>query len=162
MPLVPPTTLARASSAEHWTAARRLVEDYAASLGVDLGFQNFQDEIESLPRVYGPPDGYFVLAAQGGAFVGCGGLRRFSDSACEMKRLYVMPGHRAGGTGRLLAEALIANARRLGYESLLLDTLPSMAGAQRLYASLGFEPTSAYRYNPVPGTSFLKLALRSS
>jgi putative acetyltransferase len=154
-----PMTLEQPHSPEMWAVARRLVEEYAASLNLDLGFQDFQHEIQALPTEYGPPHGCLVLAAHDRGFIGCGGLRRFSDSACEMKRLYVVPAHRAGGIGRAIAEALIDRARRLGYETMLLDTLPSMSRAQALYASLGFKLTPAYRLNPVLGASFWKLEL---
>jgi putative acetyltransferase len=151
--------LVRPESPEQWAAARRLVEQYAASLEVDLAFQNFEDEIQSLPREYGPPDGAFLLAEHKGDLVGCVALRRFAEGVCEMKRLFVVPGRRDLGAGRLLAEAIVTEARRLGYDRMLLDTLPSMAKARRLYASLGFRPTKAYRYNPVPGTAFMELEL---
>ena len=152
-------TLLQPASSEHWAAARALVEEYAASLQLDLDFQNFAAEIESLPREYGPPDGCFVLAAQDGRFVGCGGVRRHDASAGEMKRLYVVPGAREGGIARLIVEQLIAHARQRGYGLLLLDTLPTMDGAQALYRSLGFTPTEPYRYNPVAGATFWKLRL---
>jgi ribosomal protein S18 acetylase RimI-like enzyme len=152
-------TLLRPASPEQWAAARRLVEQYAASLQLDLDFQNFDDEIASLPRAYGSPDGCFVLAAQDEGFVGCGGIRRHDASACEMKRLYVVPAARGGGIARQIAERLIAHARERGYRSVLLDTLPTMAGAQALYRSLGFTPTDPYRFNPVPGATFWKLRL---
>lgn len=152
--------LRRSDSPQLWEAARRLVEEYAASLHLDLDFQDFGHEIESLATEYGPPGGLFLLAEQDGGFIGCGGLRRFSEAACEMKRLYVVPAHQKGGVGRALAEALIVAAREYGYETMLLDTLPSMKRAQDLYLSLGFVPTPPYRYNPVPGTTFMKLQLR--
>lgn len=140
--------------------ARRLVEEYATSLKLDLGFQNFEHELAAMETEYGPPGGVFLLAAREGEFIGGGGLRRFSESACEMKRLYVQPGRAGAGAGRALAEALIARAKALGYASMRLDTLPSMTRAQRLYESLGFTPTPPYRYNPVEGTSFPELQLR--
>jgi putative acetyltransferase len=147
-------------SPELWDAARRLVEEYAASLGIDLGFQDFEREIASLPSEYGPPAGWFVLAEVGPRdFVGCGGVRPLSDGECEMKRLYVAPAARGSGAGRVIAEALIERARQSGYRAMLLDTLPSMRTAQSLYRSLGFEPTEAYRFNPVPGASFWRLDL---
>ena len=152
-------TLVQPDSTELWDISRRLVEEYAASLGIDLGFQGFDHELDHLASEYGPPDGAFLLARQAGAFAGCGGLRRFSQSACEMKRLYVLPAHQDRGIGRMIAEALINRARNLGYKSILLDTLPSMTDAQALYMSLGFEPVTEYRFNPVPGTIFLKLEL---
>ena len=157
---MPPTVgLVRPDSLELWDAARRLVEEYAASLDVDLGFQDFEHEIASLPREYGPPDGAFLLADREGVFLGCVALRKWGEG-CEMKRLYVRPEGRGLGVGRVLAESIIDEARRLGYERMLLDTLPSMSKAQGLYAALGFRPVAPYRYNPVPGTTFMELKLR--
>jgi len=152
-------TLLQAGSPEQWAAARALVEEYAATLQLDLDFQNFDDEIASLPREYGPPDGCFILAAKDGRFVGCGGVRRHDAAAGEMKRLYVVPGARGSGIARLIVERLIAHARQRGYGVLLLDTLPTMDGAQALYRSLGFTSTAPYRYNPVPGATFWMLKL---
>jgi putative acetyltransferase len=152
-------TLIQPGSPEEWTTARALVEEYAASLQLDLEFQNFDDEIACLSRAYGPPDGCFILAAQGPRFVGCGGIRRHDALACEMKRLYVVPAARGGGLARMIVERLIAAARARGYRSMLLDTLPTMGGAQALYRSLGFTETDPYRFNPVPGATFWKLRL---
>jgi putative acetyltransferase len=152
-------TLVRPRSDAEWLAARRLVEEYAASLQVDLSFQEFDREIAPLETEYGPPGGHFLLAEADGAFVACGGFRRLSDTACEMKRLYVATVHRRIGIGRVLAVSLIEEARRRGYAAMRLDTLPAMARAQRLYVDLGFTPIPPYRYNPVPGTTFMELAL---
>lgn len=151
--------LVRPDSPQLWAAARRLVEEYAASLNIDLSFQDFAHEVESLPVEYGPPSGCLLLAVEEDAFLGCGAFRKVSASDCEMKRLYVVPAGRGGRVGFALASALIDDARRLGYTRMLLDTLPSMTQAQALYASLGFKPTTPYRYNPIPGTSFLELSL---
>jgi GNAT superfamily N-acetyltransferase len=96
---------------------------------------------------------------EAGRYVGCVGLRRFAEGTGEMKRLYTIPATRGRGTGRLLAKAIVAEAEGLGHRRLVLDTLPSMQEAQALYASLGFVPTAAYRFNPVPGTAYLELAL---
>jgi GNAT superfamily N-acetyltransferase len=152
--------LVQPDSPASWAVARRLVEAYAASLDIDLGFQDFQHEITSLQRAYGPPDGAFLVAEQDGRGIGCVALRQFAQDTCEMKRLYVSPDGRGQGVGRALAEGIISEARRLGYARMLLDTLPSMREAHRLYAALGFTPIPAYRYNPVPGTTFMELRLR--
>lgn len=146
----------RPESTDQWKLARRLVEEYAASLHLDLGFQDFAREVSDLAAQYSPPDGAFLLAEHTGEFVGCVALRKFSDCVCEMKRLYVIPAQRGQGVGRVLAEGIVAEARRLGYHRMLLDTLEFMLEAQTLYRSLGFAPTAAYRFNPVPGTSFLE------
>jgi putative acetyltransferase len=142
-----------------WETARELVREYAASLNVNLDFQNFDEELLHFETEYAPPGGTFFLARQSGQFLACGAFRRFSDSDCEMKRLYVRPAGRNLGIGRQLAVALIAEAKALGYKRMLLDTLPTMQSAQSLYKSLGFEPTEPYRFNPVAGSAYLKLDL---
>ena len=146
-------------SAAEWRRARALIEEYAASLNLDLSFQDIAHELEHLAEEYGPPAGAFLLAEEGDCHLGCVGLRHFSAGTGEIKRLYTVPAARGRGLGRALAEAIVARGRELGYERLLLDTLPSMQDAQRLYLSLGFKPTAAYRYNPVAGTAFLELRL---
>src|ERR1700722_5739647 len=142
-----------------WEAARVLVREYAASLDVSLDFQNFDEELRHFEAEYAPPSGAFLLAHTEGEVVGCGALRRFSATDCEMKRLYVRPSGRNLGLGRQLAIALVNEAKSLGYKRMLLDTLPTMQSAQSLYKSLGFVPTEPYRYNPIEGTSFLVLNL---
>ncbi len=151
--------LIRAQSHGEWRHARELIEQYAASLHIDLTFQNFAHELVHLSSEYGPPKGCLLLAQEQGDYLGCVGLRQFSTGVGEIKRLYTVPAARGRHVGRLLANGIVAAARELGYAQLLLDTLPSMTQAQALYLSLGFRPTAAYRFNPVPGTVFLELAL---
>lgn len=139
--------------------ARRLFEEYQQALGVDLSFQGFATELETLPGEYSPPRGRLLLAQNDGVVVGCVAMRPLTSETCEMKRLYVRPQSRAAGVGRQLAERVIAEARAIGYRRMYLDTLPTMAGAQRLYESLGFKDVPAYRHNPIVGTRFLGLDL---
>ena len=152
--------LMQPQSDSDWRHARRLVEEYAASLDLDLSFQNFAHELEHLTTEYASLNGAFLLAEEGGAYLGCVGVRKFSDGIGEVKRLYVIPTARGRGVARHLAEGIVAQARHLGYARLLLDTLPSMQEAVSLYVSLGFKQTAPYRFNPVAGTAFLELALR--
>lgn len=152
-------TLRQPQDAADWAEARRLVDEYAASLGIDLSFQDFQNEIASMPSEYGTPRGLFLLADDGRRFVGCGGFRPLSKKVCEMKRLYVSPPGRGLGIGRAIASELIARARDRGYAAMRLDTLPTMQEARRMYSALGFREIDAYRYNPVEGTTFMELTL---
>ena len=142
-------------------AAAELFAAYAASLPVDLGYQDFGAELAGLPGKYAPPLGDLLLARDaGGAALGCVGLRPMAlDGGCEMKRLFLLPAARGLGLGRSLTEAVIAAARNRGYAELRLDTLPSMTTAIGLYEQLGFRRIAPY-YDPTPpGTVFMSLAL---
>jgi putative acetyltransferase len=155
------TTLAQARSDSEFASARALVVDYADQLGVDLCFQGFAAELESLAAMYGPPSGCLILAQRDDEYVGCIGVRRFSSDECEMKRLYVRNSARGSGIGLRLAEAAIDAARAIGYRRMLLDTLDGMVAARNLYATLGFKEISAYYSNPIPGVAYMALDLHA-
>ncbi len=152
--------IAQAASAEDLRHARALFEEYAASLGFDLGFQDFAAELAGLPGAYAPPRGRLLLAFHAGQAAGCVALRELEDGICEMKRLYVRPGFRGLHAGRALAEAILRQAREIGYARMRLDTVPSMERARALYRRLGFREIPPYRFNPIPGTAFMELELR--
>lgn len=157
---MPPAFAIRPVAAADIADVSRLFEAYAASLPVDLSYQDFAAELGDLPGRYAPPSGALLLATgRGGEALGCVALRALDGDVCEMKRLYVGPAGRGLGLGRALAEAVIGEARRLGYREVRLDTLPTMAAAQGLYRTLGFEPTPAYYDTPVEGTVFMRLDL---
>jgi len=115
-------------------AVRDIFREYADSLGTDLSFQSFDEELASLPVKYAPPTGAILLAWQGKNIVGSVALRAFDYDICEMKRLYVRPEGRGQQLGRRLAQALVHAARNAGYKKMRLDTLPTMHEAQMLYA----------------------------
>jgi GNAT superfamily N-acetyltransferase len=138
---------------------RKLFDEYATSIGVDLCFRGSSQELATLPGRYAPPRGRLLLARWNHEAAGCVALRPLENGICEMKRFYVRPGHRGQGVGRALAEQIIGEARGAGYTSMRLDSLPSMASALQLYRELGFRDIPAYQENPLPGAVFLELPL---
>jgi len=149
-----------AVAAEDMRAVSDLFQGYAASLPVDLAYQDFASELAGLPGKYAQPKGALLLARdQSGVPLGCIALRPLDDEICEMKRLFLLPEARGMGLGRALAEAIVTTARDRGYRELRLDTLPSMTSAIALYEGLGFERIEPY-YAPTPtGTVFMALEL---
>jgi putative acetyltransferase len=152
--------IVQAQSPEDIDRARDLFEEYAAWLGINLCFQNFEKELAELPGEYVPPTGRLFLAFDGDQISGCVALRELGDGACEMKRLYVRPDSRGKGLGHELTHAVINAARQIGYHRMRLDTLPGkMDRAIAMYRSLGFREIEAYYHNPVAGATFMELSL---
>jgi len=158
-----PEALAEPQSATEWAATAAIFKEYGDSLGIDLSFQNFEQELATLPGSYAAPRGTVLLAWIDGELAGCCALRPIDDvdvpNAAEMKRLYVRPAFRRFGLGRLLAEAVLDAARRMGYSSVLLDTLDDMEAARALYEELGFIEIPPYYHNPLPGSHYLRVDL---
>ena len=143
--------------------ARTLFEEYAAGVGISLCFQNFDRELKNLPGDYAPPDGRLLLAKQNNELAGCIALRKLAPGICEMKRLFVRPAFRAHGLGRGLVDAIIDEARRLGYTHMRLDTLPGrMDKAIAMYRSMGFTEIAPYYDNPVEDATFMELNLATN
>ena len=152
--------LMEAASATQIELARTLFLEYARSLNFGLCFQSFDEELRTLPGAYAPPRGKLLLAMEQDLAAGCIALRPLDAHTCEMKRLYVRPGFRGKGAGRLLVDGIIAAARSLGYECMRLDTVAdSMQDAIALYRRRGFREIPPYCANPVPGALYLELLL---
>jgi GNAT superfamily N-acetyltransferase len=143
-------------------AVRSLFQEYAASLNFDLDFQDFREELATLPGKYAPPLGSILVAKENGETVGCVAVRPLGGEVCEMKRLYVRPSHRGRRVGWELALAIIEEAKGLGYKAMRLDTVVAMKEASALYRALGFQPIDAYCYNPLPDAMYFELKLGES
>ncbi len=156
----PPVTVREPESPEEMQTVHALFQEYADSLSFDLRFQNFDDEMATLPGEYVEPRGALLIALVDGLVAGCCALRPMDTAdypnAAEMKRLYVRKAFRGFGLGRQLAEATLDAARRAGYASVLLDTLDDMESARALYGELGFEEIPPYYHNPIAGAHYLK------
>jgi len=153
------TRIIHAQTATHFQSARGLFVQYADSLGFDLEFQGFGRELANLPGDYAAPKGCILIAEVADQHAGCVALRPWEDNICEMKRLYVKPAYRGRGVGRALANSVIGEARKKGYQKMRLDTIESMQAAQALYFSIGFKIIDAYCYNPLENPSFMELEL---
>ena len=148
-----------ATTEEHYREAKALLREYEVEIEVDLCFQGFEEELETLDRVYGAPGGRFFLLRQGDRTAGCVALRDLGGGICEMKRLFLRPGFRGNGLGRECAERIVQTAREMGYRAMRLDTLPAMQAAIALYRSMGFTEIAQYTENPLEGALFMELRL---
>jgi GNAT superfamily N-acetyltransferase len=142
-------------------AVQSLWREYWASLQFSPCFQNFDEELRTLPGVYASPGGRVLIAYVDGAAAGTAAFRSLDQQSCEAKRFYVRPQYRGKRVGRALLERLVEEARTAGYQNMYGDTLETMAQALAMYKRFGFEETSPYSPNPTPGAIYLKLALGS-
>lgn len=140
---------------------RELFREYQDWLGVDLCFQDFEDELAALPGIYAPPEGRLFLVRDDGdgRLVGCVGLRPRGPDTCEMKRLYVRPPWRRRGLGRELTALCMEEARQAGYREMCLDTLAHLEAARALYRDMGFREIEAYYDNPLDGVTYMGIKL---
>jgi ribosomal protein S18 acetylase RimI-like enzyme len=148
-----------ATTNQEFEDGRNLFQQYAESLDVDLGFQDFPTELKTIDKQYKKPKGTLLLAYKNNTPVGCVGIREFDKDAAELKRMYVQTEYRKYKIGMKLLELIVEIAKELNYKSIRLDTLPTMTKAQNLYRSFGFSEIQPYRFNPVNGTVFMEKKL---
>ena len=140
---------------------RELFREYKLELGEDLCFQDFEEELASLPGKYASPGGALLLGNFDTILIGCVAVRPIEQCICEMKRLYIHPHHRGKGYGEQLAHAIIAQAQKSGYTKMRLDTLQRLTAANKLYQQLGFKQIESYYQNPLPNVVYWELDLAS-
>lgn len=150
----------RSAATRDMDRVRELFREYQRGLGVDLCFQGFEQELASLPGRYAPPRGIILLAGDADGPAGCVALRPLTAGEAELKRLYVRPAYRGLGLGKALCGQAMSFAEEAGYASIVLDTLPSMRAAQRLYAAFGFVEIPAYYPNPEAGVRYYRYRFR--
>ncbi|MDP4131832.1 MAG: GNAT family N-acetyltransferase [Bacteroidota bacterium] len=146
--------------AEDFLAGKELILEYVKWLGIDLSFQNFDKEMETLQATYSDPDGGLFIALRNGKAVGVAGIKRFNHRECEVKRMFVQPDSRGFGIGRRLLTECIEIAKKLNYETIKLDTADFMKSAISLYTAAGFVEIPAYRHNPHQEARYFELRLR--
>jgi len=139
---------------------RELFIEYQAEIGINLRFQNFEDELANLPGKYALPNGRLYIVTSNDSLIGCVALREIDKERCEMKRLYVRKQFRGLGIARTLVEKIINDAKSIGYEKMFLDTFFSMREAIALYQDFGFIEVEPYYDNPNNDVLYLGLDLR--
>jgi putative acetyltransferase len=136
-----------------------LIREYAAWLNVDMCLQNFNEEMAQINSKYSLPNGVFWVVENAGQLVGGVGFKHLDSTTAEAKRLYVQPAFRGQQLGDKLMQMVIDTTRRLGYQRLVLDTVPQTAASHGLYLRLGFAPTAPYYDGPTLATDFFELRL---
>lgn len=152
--------LITANSAADHAAAGILFREYAAWLGIDLGFQHFDEELQQLREMYGAPQGGILLYKDGGNYIGCAAVRNKGNGIAELKRMYIQPAYQGKGLGPVLLNKALELAAALGYEKIRLDTLDTMLPAMNLYTKAGFYRIDAYYHNPQPGAVYFEKLLK--
>lgn len=151
-----------ARSTEDIEITGEMFREYQEWLGVDLCFQGFENELSTLPGKYAPPRGEIFIARQNGHVAGVVALRPvelLEPGRSEMKRLYVREAFRGQGLGRILANIVVSFAKDAEYQVMVLDTLPHLKAAIKMYASMGFDETAPYYENPLPGVVYMEKIL---
>lgn len=142
--------------------AREMFTEYQRWLGVDLCFQDFEEELASLPGKYASPGGELFIARDRDDVAGIVAVRPVGDPVeglSEMKRLYVRDRWRGHGLGRTLADFAVNFATEAGYRKMVLDTLPQLETAKSMYLRMGFEATAPYYHNPISGVVYMEKIL---
>lgn len=148
-----------ANDLENLENVKILFTEYSNSLNIDLCFQDFNNELKTLPGKYKKPSGSLILAFVDENLAGCVALKKLEDDVCELKRLYVRDKFRGLKIGKILLEEIVKEAKKIGYTYMRLDTLPSMKSAQGLYEKIGFYDINPYTYNPIEGARYMELKL---
>ena len=145
--------------AELFSEYTQMLKDNDPKVAAYLELQKYDDELADLRHKFGEPDGRLHIAFLGERAVGCVGMKRQDERSCELKRLYVRPEYRGRGLARYMSELILAEAKKAGYERVLLDTLDFLKDAQALYKRLGFRETPKYNDSPMKNAMYMEYEL---
>ena len=145
-----------AATEKEYIGAKRLFSEYAASLDIDLKFQQFEEELQKVQIMYAPPHGGIILAEEDEQFIGCVAIRKLSDTTGELKRMYIKPTYQNKGLGSKLLQKALELAKTCNYKTVRLDTLSEMVSAIALYKKAGFTEIAPYYFNPKAGAVFFE------
>jgi putative acetyltransferase len=148
-----------ANTEQDFETAKILFQEYAASLSVDLSFQDFEKELKTLQVQYHSPKGCLVIVYFEEKAIGCAAVRELETDIAELKRMYLKPEYRRHKVGEQLLSFMLKKTKALGYKKIRLDTLPEMKAAKHLYQRFGFVEIERYRFNPVKGTVYMEKTL---
>ena len=149
-----------AATPSHLETVRNLFIEYQRFLGVDLCFQNFDDELKLLPGKYcASRKGGLYLAEVNGKVAGCIAFHQMDENAAELKRLYVRDEFRGLGLGKALIERAMKDIRDFGYKNIKLDSMARLREARLMYDKLGFKECEPYNANPEPDSYWMELIL---
>lgn len=160
MPDARPVKITIASSPVDFAAGAALILEYRAEFYEILRLQNIDEELRELQHRYSPPNSCFFLLKEAETVVACAILKRFSEDAVELKRMYLKPEARGKGYGKRLLQHAIQTAKELGFRRMVLDTEPIMATAIELYEKFGFQRCDAYYASPLPNVLYYELQLK--
>jgi N-acetylglutamate synthase-like GNAT family acetyltransferase len=148
--------ITKAEREKEFQLVRQLFLEYAQSYNFDICFDDFDKELESLPGEYSAPGGSLLLAYVDNEVAGCVALKKVEEKLCEMKRLYVRPQYRGEELGRMLAISIMQEAKKIGYETMCLNTTSTMKEAISLYRSIGFAETGFHHHKQVKNVIYME------
>jgi ribosomal protein S18 acetylase RimI-like enzyme len=151
-----------ADTNQEFAAGASLFQQYAGFIGIDLSFQNFAEELNTIDKQYMKPQGSLIIAYDGTKAIACVALRRWDIETAELKRMFVLQEYQGHKIGLRLLEQILGIAQKLGYKKVRLDTLSSMEAALKLYRSFGFYEIPAYRFSPIEETIYMEKVLQQN
>ena len=148
-----------AKTDDDYADARLLFKEYAEVLNIDLDFQQFDEELDGLKKMYAFPLGGIMLVKEESEIIACVAIRKISETVGELKRMYTKPAHQNKGIGKILLEKALQLAKECNYAVVKLDTLNYMLPAIHLYEQAGFYEIAAYYQNPIPTAIYFEKVL---